>query len=124
MSSNNKPDITITPEKVVVARFSDKSERSKFRRMNKQDRLDFINWLFDHLDDVDQSQTRWKVAKELTKLYKEEHSFQLNVDWVNALLKCGIVKYGDGTYGFENENVTFTVDDMCSNASIFRSIKW
>lgn len=92
--------------------------------MNKDDRYAFIAWMFDHFNDIDSGQSRWKIAKELTQMYKEVEPVQLNVDWVNALLRCQIIKYKDGTYGFENDAIPFTVEDMCTNASVYRCMKW
>ena len=124
MSEKTIPLTSIENEKEVESRLLDFKERHRLRRMNKDDRYDFINWMFEHFHDIDSSQSRWKIAKDLTKLYKEEHPVQLNVDWVNALLRCQIIKYKDGTYGFESTDIPFTVDDMCTNASVYRCMKW
>ena len=55
-------------------------------------------------------------------MFKEENDLQLSVEWVNMLFKFGICKYTDGTYGFQ-EDVSYTIDDVCENPTIYRSKK-
>lgn len=115
---------TVKAEKKVAARFSDYVAKSKLKRMNGDDRFAFIEWMFDHLEEVKSNKTRWATAKELTKMYKEEHPVQLNVEWVSTLLKCGILKYEDGTYGFEKEDMDYTVMEVCENPTLLKTLTW
>lgn len=117
----DKPQTTIEDEKKIVVAFSTGSYKPRNKRMTKADRLDFIAWLFDNYDTFDHSKTRWNLAKEIVETYKQDHALQLSIEWVNMLFKFGICKYSDGTYGFK-ENVEYTIDDVCDNPTIYRSI--
>ena len=118
MSESDKPATTI------VARFSDFIDKPKLKRMNEDDRLAFIDWMFEHFRDVDMTKSSSRIAIELTDLYKAQHPMLLNHNWVNNLLRSGIYKLSDGTYGFERKDVTYTVKEICRNPSLFRNIKW
>ena len=124
MSDDIKPSVTLEAEKKVAVRFSDYTTRPTLKRMNKQDRINFINWMFEHFKDVDMTQSRRTIAKELADKYRREKKMLLNAEWVNDLLRAQIMKYEDGSYGFDRNDIEFTVDEACENPTAFRSIKW
>ena len=124
MSEDDKPAVGLKAEKKVAVRFSDYTTKPNLKRMNKYDRLTFIDWMFDHFKDVDMSQSRRTIAKELTEKYRNEKKMLLNAEWVNDLLRAQIIKYQDNTYGFDRNDIEFTVDEACENPTAFRSIKW
>ena len=124
MSDDIKPSVALEAEKKVAIRFSDYTTRPTLKRMNKQDRINFINWMFEHFKDVDMTQSRRTIAKEIADKYRREKKMLLNAEWVNDLLRAQIMKYEDGSYGFDRNDIEFTVDEACENPTAFRSIKW
>jgi len=103
----------------IIARFSSTPGQSMKKRMNANDRHEFIDWMFEHMNEFDLSMSRWKLAQAIASRYKEERLLMGNPIWVNMLLKCGICKRRDGSYDFE-EDVNFTVDEACANPSLAR----
>ena len=107
-------------ERFVTVRIE--SEKSKLKRMSADDRREFIKWMFDNIDSIDTKVGRWNIAKSLTNKFTEETGMRINVEWINALLKYGIAKFSDDTYGFEKD-IRYTVDDVCEHPTLFRNVK-
>lgn len=106
----------------VVARFSTSHGRPITKRTSEKDRHEFIDWMFDHMKDFDLSLSRTKLSKEISSKYKEETGLSIGINWISFLLKYGICKLRDGSYKFE-ENVNFTVDDVCKNPNQYMTLK-
>ena len=47
---------------------------------------------------------------------------KLSLEWVVGLIKYGIVKYEDNTYGFE-EKISYTINELCEHPKLIRMIK-
>lgn len=91
-------------------------ETPERRNMNKDDRRNFIDHLFDVFETLDKSSKK-QTAKQITSQYKEEHpDLKLNEMWVYRLLLAGIYKNDEGEYGFDNVDCDF--DEMLSKPSI------
>lgn len=108
----------------VSIRFTDLKGTPRLKRMNKQDRLDFVDWMFDHSDKFQSGKTPRSKAKLITENYKTETSMLLNPDWVNNLLRAGICKLSDGTYGFEREDIPYSIEQVCEHPTLFKNIEW
>lgn len=108
----------------ISVRFSDFVEVPKLKRMNKQDRLDFIDWMFEHLKEMEEKVSLRTMAKKLSDLYRDEHHMLLNPDWVNNLLRAEICKLSDGTYNFERKDIPYSIEQVCERPTLFKNIKW
>ena len=122
--SNDIPIKTIETDdtKKIAKCFNEEIVVKRQRRMNATERHDFIIWMFENLDTFDQTKARWVLAKDITTTYRSITKFNLNIDWVAALLKYGICQYEDGSLGFK-EKIDYTVDDLCRSPSLIRLIK-
>ena len=109
--SNDKPTVAIRSEDLVSC--------PKLKMMNKQDRLDFIDWMFDVMPTIKAKSMR-SMANQVSALYKEEHPFKLNQVWVYSLLRAGIYKLSNGNYGFEKDVGHTTVEEVCANPTLLK----
>lgn len=90
-------------------------EISRGKTMSKEERIKFIDFMFTHIQTLEKA-SRNKIAKELTRLYKEKHpDLKLNEMWVYRLLLAGIY-IEEGKYGFAH--IDCSVEDVCSNPSM------
>lgn len=90
-------------------------EISRGKTMSKEERLNFINFMFEHIQTLEKG-SRNKIAKEITRMYKEEHpGLKLNEMWVYRLLLAGIY-VEKGKYGFAH--IDCSVEDICSIPSM------
>lgn len=108
--SDSKPTVAIRSEDLVAC--------PKLKIMNKQDRLAFIDWMFETMPTIKAKSMR-SMANQVTALYKEEHPFKLNQVWVYSLLRAGIYKLTNGTYGFEKD-IGHSVEEICANPTLLK----
>lgn len=89
--------------------------------MKKEDRLKFIDYLFDHVIGMESSSKK-DASKKISKMFKEEHpNLLLNEMWVYRLLLAGIYKDSEGHYGFQNIT-EMTVDEVCDKPAAFEQL--
>ena len=108
------------PIKRIRFDFDTEVKSKKYRKSNTDDRKDFIDWMFDHIEDV-KGKSKNETAKWLSKTYSDENECIINYNWVYMLLRLGIVKYDDDTYGFKKTE-DYTVDDLCEHPGVIRNI--
>lgn len=90
------------------------------KRMTKEDRLSFIDYLFDMIPKLS-FKSKKDLSKKVAKQYREEHpEHKLNECWVYRLLLGGIYRDEDGNYGFEN--ITVSVDEACEKPMILEKL--
>lgn len=91
------------------------------QRMKKEDRLKFIDYLFDHVMDIESSSKK-DASKKISKMFKDDHpNLLLNEMWVYRLLLAGIYKDSEGHYGFQNIT-EMTVEDVCGKPAAFERL--
>ena len=83
------------------------------RRATYNDRINFLNFMFDVYETVDAT-SKFDLAKKLTKLYEEEKNVNVSYTWVYCLLRYGIIKHKNGSFTFKYCD-EYTVDDLCRN---------
>ena len=111
---------TKQPTKHIRFDFDPGAKIRKYRKANTDNRKAFVDWMFDHIDDV-KGMSKNEMAKWLSKTYSDENECIINYNWVYMLLRLGIVKYDDDTYGFKKTE-DYTIDDLCEKPGIIRNI--
>lgn len=108
-------------EKKIAVRFTKYVDKPALKKMSYDDRLEFIDWLFDNYEIFDFSKSVYNVSKHITETYREETHMKLSLEWVVGLIKYGIVKYEDGSYGFE-KSIPYTLNELCEHPKLVRQI--
>ena len=108
-------------EKKIAVRFTRYVDKPSLKKMTFDDRLEFIDWLFDNYENFDFSKSVYNVSKCITERYREEMQMKLSIEWVTGLIKSGIIKYEDGSYGFEKD-IPYTLSDLCEHPKLVRLI--
>ena len=101
----------------TIIKLSDAIVMQGGKHTTANERRDFINWLFDHVSEINCKSKSSLTSNAIDKYFKD-FNIKMNRDWVYSMIRFGIVREND-KISFETEQ-KYTFDEYCEHPSLIR----